>query len=151
MRVRARFRDYLEAPLPCMGGDNLRRNVLQTLKGQGYPGGPWLFKHSLITFHMRDWLEAWPDSRIVITKRDRAAAVKSNREWVPESLQEDWEALYSAMEAIHQALPDAIVVDVDKVVAGEESLATLAEQLGLTWTPEAEAFLDPELWNRWPK
>lgn len=130
----------------------MRGKIKAVLGFQGYPGGPWAFKAVAAIFNYEDWVGAWPDTRVVVPWRARANAVRSNVEWLPgHATEEEWGALYDDIMMRVSRIADPIVVNVDAVMAGSETMEPVVRTLGLDWTDEAERFCEPKLWNRWPK
>jgi len=133
-----------------------RNRVVQVIRTQGYPGGPWFYKGAKMCLFWSQWSDAFPNARWILVRRDPEDIVSSclktgfmraynSREgwmkWVNVHLKR--------FEEMHLAGLDVVEVWPSKIIAKdyEESMEAM-DHIGLGWNQEViEKFITPRLWS----
>ena len=139
---------------------DLRGDVLEIVRRQGYVSGPWFYKEPKMLLVWPEWAEAFPSARWVVVRRDPEDVVSSCmrtafmrayqtrdgwREWVGRQLEiiRDLSAgkRFSGLN-FREVWPE-------KVIGGDlTEIRSVVEWAELAWNePAVRDFMDKELWH----
>lgn len=117
-------------------------NVREVLSREGYMGGPWLYKSS--PWGANQWEPFNP--RFVLVRRD---IHKSWRSWCKKRSDLETQGVWDKLVIHNRQLDslDGITVQADELVYSQAARASLAHEVGLEYTKDADDFVDAALWH----
>ena len=146
-----------------------KARVEAVMHGQGYTGGPWMYKGAKMCLHWPVWHYAFPNAKWIIVRRRTGDIVQScmktgfmkafnnqaNQQAVGvKDAQEGW--LWWVRQHIDRFVemiedengPNCKQIWPHRMVDGDyQQLYETVEWLGLEWTTEVLNFVDPLLWH----
>lgn len=134
-----------------------RNKVIDIMKGQGYPGGPWFYKGAKMCLMWPLWHTAFPQAQWIIVRRDsedivtsclktsfmRAFRTRSGwLQWVAEH-EKRFEEMYDAKLKIQEVWPQ-------RAINGDlTQMQMVINNLGLDWKfDKVKEFVEPSLWHK---
>lgn len=146
---------------------NWAEQAIQLIKSDGYPGGPWMYKGSRVCLMWPVWHYAFPNAKWVIVRRRTGDIVRSctktdfmrafrsaeNQQAVGASNEVDgwkWWVHQHEQRFVEMILEgvNCKVIWPERMVWGDyEQMFETIDWLGLKWTSEVLAFIDPKLWK----
>ena len=136
---------------------DLYKKFYGIMEYEGYLGGPVFYKDAKLALIWPLWIDAFPNAQWVLVKRDIKEIIQScknaffmitfNTEEHWESwINEYWDRLETAKKHINYR-----EIEADTIIKGDlEEIKDTIKWLGLTWTEEAEKFINPALWGYRP-
>lgn len=132
-------------PDPDYWGPQVREATEYFLQEQGYQGERWFYKGAKMAYLWPAWVEAFPNAKWVIVRRDREEIIDSclRTPFMSQHSKdrEFWEKWVDATEMRLEDLKQ--VVDYIEVWP-PDGLKDMVDELGLEWTDEAEDFITPK-------
>lgn len=124
---------------------------MDTMRAQGYPGGPWAIKRGPAAWH---WIREMGPRAIVTTERPRDQILRSRRRMWPKKDGRHRRIMRSVQERVHDVIRQAacpvFVVDTDRLARGDYApILPAFDVLGVQFSEEvAEKWIDPAIWNK---
>lgn len=148
----------LPPPGAVRGIPGLRDTIYRVISAEGYDGKhPWLLKDAKITLLWPAYLDAFPDARWIIVRREVDDIVKSclntpfmNQHSSDPGLWRGWAEEYLLrLEKLKSVCPSSSEIWPQQLVEGELGpLRELVANLGLEWKgSEVNEFIDSSCWH----
>lgn len=140
---------------PMFAGKMWREKVLAALARQGYRGGAWVYKDAKLALCYRQWVDAFPEARWIIVRRERDQIIDSvlgaepmaRRLCFDRSRVEQWHDAY-VPHLDFQALDVWVVQPQDFIKGDFEYLEKMMHEYGLRWQPDIiQRHISRELWH----
>jgi hypothetical protein len=134
-----------------------RGRVVDSIKREGYPGGPWMYKGAKMCQFWTQWHNAFPMAKWIIVRRDDADIINSclktgfMRAYRNEAGWQKWVNVHlQRFQEMKDAGLDVIEVWPTKVVNGQYGEMKLAvAHVGLEWNRDViHDFVTPRLWSK---
>lgn len=136
---------------------NLRKDVLNIIRRQGYRKGIWFYKGAKMCLVWPIWHHAFPKARWIVVRREPMDIVNScmrtpfMRSFKRQSGWLWWVAEHEKrFDEMHDAKLDIQEIWPQQIVEGDvRSIQSVVNRLGLEWNFDAvREFVEPSLWHR---